>query len=53
MQLSQVNKIIYQIPGGGFVSMSPEDHEEYLRKWAITLGVDVCIVSVDYGKVST
>lgn len=32
--------------------MKPENHEDVLRRWALALGRDVCIVSVDYGKVT-
>lgn len=50
-ELKSVNKILLHFPGGGFVTMSPENHEEYIRRWARHLGKSVCIVSVDYGKV--
>ena len=50
-QLERVHQVILHIPGGGFVCMRPEDHEDYLRQWANDLGPTICIVSVDYGKV--
>lgn len=40
--------LILDIPGGGFVAMTPEHHEERLRMWAIRTGKPV--VSVEYGK---
>ncbi len=50
-ELKNVTKILLHFPGGGFVTMTPENHEEYVRRWARHLGSSVCIVSVDYGKV--
>ena len=38
----------FDFPGGGFVSMTPEHHEERLRMWAVRTGKPV--LSVDYGK---
>eukprot|EP01102_Stenamoeba_stenopodia_P017086 TRINITY_DN6074_c0_g1_i1.p1 TRINITY_DN6074_c0_g1~~TRINITY_DN6074_c0_g1_i1.p1 ORF type:complete len:688 (+),score=94.17 TRINITY_DN6074_c0_g1_i1:330-2393(+) len=38
--------VILHFHGGGFVSMSPESHEVYLREWART--TQAIIVSVDY-----
>lgn len=35
-------------PGGGFVAMGPECHEERLRVWAKRTGKPV--LSVNYGK---
>lgn len=40
--------LILDIPGGGFVAMTPEHHEERLRMWAVRTGRPVA--SVDYGK---
>lgn len=40
--------MILDFPGGGFVAMTPEHHEERLRMWAVRTGRPV--VSVDYGK---
>ncbi|KAI9062923.1 alpha/beta-hydrolase [Trametes sanguinea] len=47
-QLSQATDLILDFPGGGFVSMTPEHHEERLRMWAIRTGKPV--LSVDYAK---
>ncbi|KAJ7497471.1 Alpha/Beta hydrolase protein [Mycena latifolia] len=47
-QLSKATDLILDFPGGGFVAMSPEHHEERLRMWAITTGKP--ILSIDYGK---
>ncbi|KAI0374058.1 alpha/beta-hydrolase [Pilatotrama ljubarskyi] len=47
-QLAHATDLILDFPGGGFVSMTPEHHEERLRMWAIRTGKPV--LSVDYGK---
>ncbi|KAF8210542.1 hormone-sensitive lipase [Mycena galopus ATCC 62051] len=47
-QLGKATDLILDFPGGGFVAMSPEHHEERLRMWAITTGKPV--LSIDYGK---
>ncbi|KAJ7188014.1 Alpha/Beta hydrolase protein [Mycena filopes] len=47
-QLSKATDLILDFPGGGFVAMSPEHHEERLRMWAISTGKPV--LSIDYGK---
>ena len=47
-QLALATDLILDFPGGGFVSMTPEHHEERLRMWAIRTGRPV--LSVDYGK---
>ncbi|KAJ6625455.1 hormone-sensitive lipase [Mycena sp. CBHHK59/15] len=47
-QLSKATDLVLDFPGGGFVAMSPEHHEERLRMWAITTGKPV--LSIDYGK---
>lgn len=47
-QLSRTTDLILDFPGGGFVAMSPEHHEERLRIWAVTTGKPV--LSIDYGK---
>ena len=49
-QLQHVQKLVLHFPGGGFVTMSPENHEEYVRRWARHLVIAVCIISVDYCK---
>lgn len=47
-QLCHATDLILDFPGGGFVAMSPEHHEERLRMWAVTTGRPV--LSIDYGK---
>lgn len=46
--LSSERNLIFDVPGGGFVSMGPEHHEERLRSWA----VKTCrpVISIEYGK---
>ena len=40
------NTIIFHIHGGGFISMSPYVHQNYLRKWSNKLKIP--ILSIDY-----
>ncbi|KAG5648594.1 hypothetical protein DXG03_003205 [Asterophora parasitica] len=47
-QLRLATDLILDFPGGGFVAMTPEHHEERLRMWARTTGKPV--LSIDYGK---
>ncbi|KAH0588932.1 Hormone-sensitive lipase [Termitomyces sp. J132] len=47
-QLRHATDLILDFPGGGFVAMSPEHHEERLRMWAVKTGKPV--LSIDYGK---
>ncbi|KAG6866707.1 hypothetical protein C0991_011366 [Blastosporella zonata] len=47
-QLRRATDLILDFPGGGFVAMSPEHHEERLRTWAVNTGKPV--LSIDYGK---
>lgn len=47
-KLAESTELILDIPGGGFVSMTPEHHEERLCAWAEKTGRPV--LSVDYGK---
>ena len=49
-QLPAVVKVVLNFPGGGFVAMNPQCHEDYLRQWAKRLGPHYVLVSVDYGK---
>ncbi|ORX99921.1 alpha/beta-hydrolase [Basidiobolus meristosporus CBS 931.73] len=42
------SRIILNFPGGGFVTMNPECHEDYLTQIAHETGAPV--VSIDYGK---
>ncbi|KAF5393231.1 hypothetical protein D9757_000749 [Collybiopsis confluens] len=46
--LKQCNELILDYPGGGFVAMSPQHHEERLRMWAKNTGR--VVLAVDYGK---
>lgn len=46
--LCQSSDLILDIPGGGFVAMNPEHHEDRLRMWARSTGKPV--LSLDYGK---
>ena len=46
--LSSHDKIILDIPGGGFVAMNPRCHDDKLMAWAAKTGLPV--VSIDYKK---
>ncbi|KAG2355179.1 Alpha/Beta hydrolase protein [Suillus spraguei] len=47
-QLQHATDLILDFPGGGFVAMTPEHHDERLRSWALRTGKPV--LSVEYGK---
>ncbi|CAA7261696.1 unnamed protein product [Cyclocybe aegerita] len=47
-ELCKASELILDFPGGGFVAMNPEHHEERLRMWARSTGKPV--LAVDYGK---
>jgi hypothetical protein len=47
-ELAESTELILDIPGGGFVSMTPEHHEDRLCAWAARTGRPV--LSLDYGK---
>ncbi|KAF9568032.1 alpha/beta-hydrolase [Agrocybe pediades] len=47
-ELCKATELILDFPGGGFVAMTPEHHEERLRMWAVSTGKPV--LSIDYGK---
>ncbi|KAG9316259.1 hypothetical protein JVU11DRAFT_2287 [Chiua virens] len=47
-QLHNTTDLILDFPGGGFVAMSPEHHDDRLRNWALKTGKPV--LAVDYGK---
>ncbi|KAF8518785.1 Alpha/Beta hydrolase protein [Gautieria morchelliformis] len=47
-ELSQATDLILDLPGGGFICMTPLHHEERLRRWAIRCKRPV--LSIDYGK---
>ncbi|KAI0040005.1 alpha/beta-hydrolase [Auriscalpium vulgare] len=40
--------LVLDFPGGGFVAMTPEHHDERLRLWASKMGRPV--LSIEYGK---
>ncbi|KAG1715742.1 hypothetical protein ID866_1410 [Astraeus odoratus] len=48
VQLYSCTDLVLDFPGGGFVAMTPEHHEERLRTWALRTRKPV--VAVDYGK---
>lgn len=41
-------RVVLNFPGGGFVSMGPRSHKDYLSSWAQRTGA--IVVSVDYAK---
>lgn len=45
---ARATDLILDYPGGGFISMTPEHHEERLRMWAVRTGKPV--LSIEYGK---
>lgn len=47
-ELANQRELILDFPGGGFICMSPLDHEERLRRWAIRSKRPV--LAVDYHK---
>ncbi|KAJ2827936.1 hypothetical protein IWW50_001633 [Coemansia erecta] len=47
-EMRECRMIVLDIPGGGFVSMAPEAHAEYLAAWAKR--TRAIVVSVDYAK---
>ncbi|KAJ1933977.1 hypothetical protein FBU59_005845, partial [Linderina macrospora] len=47
-EYSETRYIVLNYPGGGFVSMGPKCHSDYLSKWAER--TNAVIVSVDYAK---
>lgn len=47
-ELANATELILDFPGGGFIAMGPECHEERLRRWAKRTGKPV--LSIDYGK---
>jgi acetyl esterase/lipase len=46
--LRHATDLVIDYPGGGFVAMNPEHHEERLRMWAVVTGRPV--LALDYGK---
>ena len=47
-QLAKATKLVVDFPGGGFIAMGPDCHEERLRRWAKRTGKPV--LGVNYGK---
>ncbi|WRT67030.1 uncharacterized protein IL334_003996 [Kwoniella shivajii] len=47
-ELATATELVVDYPGGGFIAMGPECHEERLRAWAKRTGKPV--LGVDYGK---
>ncbi|KAF8520421.1 alpha/beta-hydrolase [Hysterangium stoloniferum] len=47
-QLSKATDLIFDIPGGGFICMTPKHHEERLRRWTIRCKRPV--FSIEYSK---
>ncbi|KAK3045240.1 hypothetical protein LTS18_014252, partial [Coniosporium uncinatum] len=47
-ELKQFDKIVLDIPGGGFVAMNPRTHDDCLLAWAGKTGLP--ILSLDYKK---
>ena len=46
--LAKCTELVVDFPGGGFIAMGPECHEERLRLWAKRTGKP--ILGVNYGK---
>jgi hypothetical protein len=49
LELASHHQLVMDLPGGGFICMSPEHHAERLLRWAKQTGLP--ILSFDYGKV--
>jgi acetyl esterase/lipase len=47
-QLASATELVVDFPGGGFIAMGPDCHEERLRSWAKRTGKPV--LGIDYGK---
>lgn len=47
-QLQSSSELVLQLPGGGFVTMDPKCHDDYVTQWAKQTGIP--ILSIDYGK---
>lgn len=47
-ELAVATQLVVDFPGGGFIAMGPECHEERLRAWAKRTGKPV--LGIDYGK---
>jgi len=51
LDLASAHELVMDIPGGGFICMTPEHHAERLLRWAKQLGPTKAVVSFNYGKV--
>ncbi|KAJ3271564.1 hypothetical protein HDV01_006526 [Terramyces sp. JEL0728] len=47
-ELAKATQLIFNIPGGGFVTMHPKNHDDYLSCWARNMKIP--IIAIDYGK---
>ncbi|KAG9004786.1 hypothetical protein FRB90_010716, partial [Tulasnella sp. 427] len=47
-QLAKTTELIFDCPGGGFIAMTPEHHEERLRLWTVHSGKP--ILALQYRK---
>ena len=47
-ELSEQTELVFDVPGGGFICMNPEHHEERLIRWTKQTGKP--LLSLDYGK---
>jgi len=47
-ELVRTKNLILDVPGGGFIAMSPTHHEERIIRWTIKTGIP--ILSIDYCK---
>ncbi|POW05900.1 hypothetical protein PSHT_10574, partial [Puccinia striiformis] len=48
LELVRTKNLILDVPGGGFIAMSPLHHEERIIQWTIKTGIPV--LSIDYCK---
>ncbi|KAA1118886.1 hypothetical protein PGT21_009512 [Puccinia graminis f. sp. tritici] len=48
LELVRTKNLILDVPGGGFIAMSPFHHEERIIQWTIKTGIP--ILSIDYCK---
>ncbi|GAA5843500.1 hypothetical protein JCM9279_000769 [Rhodotorula babjevae] len=50
VDLASAHELVMDIPGGGFICMTPEHHAERLLRWAKQLGPSKVVISFNYGK---
>ncbi|PLW17512.1 hypothetical protein PCANC_08016 [Puccinia coronata f. sp. avenae] len=48
LELVRTKNLILDVPGGGFIAMSPAHHEERILRWTIKTGIP--ILSIEYCK---